>query len=735
METAFTLALLNYFLKIAIKQITYIFTFVLFSASLMAQNTGRLDTLVSSYIERLTQLWNENKNHNFSEYITDPYAATSDRQFPGQYKQSVLSSDNGKQSLLLTRNQLRQNILKKDYGFSLNGGYQENLSAPFVSPDEALVFRRKFSIGVDWDLLKGGLLDNKNAIKKLQQERIQLDAARQHKHISQSTLAHYSFIIQNFNRLKLSIIRFRIKMMQQQNDIARQLWVLKQITGDAFLTSNRHLTDSRSQYYLFDTYNKDFSLLRNDSINTIVPFLADIDYGRLLRATDSITELNRQGDITTQALPQHKYHYYEDISLKAYTRYNYYDVFNPGNQPRNFISLGLNFSAPLRGGLKERGELEAINTQLNHTSTEEINTIKAHNQYYLLNLLYEYRTKLKNYLVLLEKRKEQEERIRIESVKEKQGDLEFNPNTAIYILDDYWSNTVELLEIHQQMFRILLNIQEQVPAIDLSHFMTPLSYTQTSAQVPEQGERYLYIWSKTLEKHTTSFIYDYIHLNQFTDLLVSYKNDKDYLKTLNSFASTLHKQTTVQVHLMLGQNKLLYGGVKELLDSLQSGVNLKIIKGIHLDIEPHTQSGFKDNKEKYFQLYLQLVNTVSAFCNENNLSLSVSIPLHYPEEVILPVFKLCRRVMLMAYENVDPDFISKKTKEETSISSEKTVLALRAKDFSSRDQQEIVFKKIGIKHKAYHDMETLLVLDRESSHLPEPSPVDIKQQKPSENKK
>ncbi|HEY1040834.1 MAG TPA: hypothetical protein VGF30_15570, partial [Bacteroidia bacterium] len=204
------------------------------------------------------------------------------------------------------------------------------------------------------------------------------------------------------------------------------------------------------------------------------------------------------------------------------------------------------------------------------------------------------------------------------------------------------------------------------------------------------------------------------NLNNFNELIISYKNDKAYLKLLNTF---INKNYTRSFSVMTGNNNLVKGGFGKFSDSLAAQLPLNLVKGLHLDVEPHTFNDFKENKDLYFNKYMNLIDSAAIFCKRKNLRLSVSIPLNYPDTVLQKLFAKCDKVYLMAYENVDVDFIKKKIVEEIKLGGDKVVLALRTKDFEDRLQMNEHYKKIGIKHTAYHDYEGLIELDKKEIRL------------------
>ncbi|MFO0357467.1 MAG: hypothetical protein ACK50A_10945 [Sphingobacteriaceae bacterium] len=692
-----------------------------------------MDTIVSAYIKDLTAIWNDNKAKHFNELIQTESSGLE--LFTSASVSSVTASSTLKdqRDLVIKRNRLEQTIYKKDLGLSLGGGYQENLGTPFVSTDDAVVFRRKFMIGVDWDILKGGLIENRTKIKHLQNDLLFIELSqKQNQSNNNSTIAFYAKVIDSFNKAKLKVLEQRLAMINKQHVIAKTLWELKQLSGDAYIKSMQHKTDILLQGKLYSNYNSDFDQIKNKEEINVKPILVDLDFARVLKFVDS-SEVIKDPAATNANYQSNLNSYYQQMSLKAYTRYNYYDVFNNTIVNRNFLSFGLNFSAPLHNTSKERNEIDQINYQLRTMQNDmTANVVNGKNTtYYLLNLFYEYRYKLKQYFNLLEKRKVFEELIRTEVVKQKLYDLEFNPNTAIYLLDDYWSNTIELLDLHQQMYGIILNIHEKVPGLKLSEYIKPIDPNEFVYEFEPKNSRYIYIWSKSFTNHNVEFISDYVRLNNFSDLVISYKNDKAYLSKINDL---IKDNPALNAHLMVGQNKLIVNGMQGFLDSLKTNVNLSSFKGLHLDIEPHAMEDFQQNKEQYFASYMKLLDEFKAFCNEQKIQLSVSIPLNYPENVLNKLFTVSDKVFLMAYENVKDDFIQRKIEGELKMGASKLVIALRTKDFLNRDEMEKKFEKLEIKDRAYHDLETLYELDKVSIRLKDESDKNSNEKKDKNQK-
>lgn len=695
-----------------IKYIIFSTLCALYSLILFGQPDPKEDSTISGYITKLTVIWNNYNDETFNQLLNDHANRSTNlnTQIPG-------SITNNRINLLVRRNQLQQEIFKKDKGFSLNASYQRNTGAPFPDPQDVVVFKQKALFGLDWDILKGGYFDNRFKVKTLKNELDFLKTSNYAQKSNRVYLISSEQVVANFNQKKLTILEKRKALNKQQLEIIEKLWAHKQITKDDYLKAVQNKTDINGLYELYQSFSEKAAALKVQPNDTLEMPLLDIDFERLMKKVNYLvqeSDTSLPASVLQNAIYESKY--IREVGLKAYTRYSYYDVYTPNIANRSFVSFGFNLSMPLNTGYKQKKELYLVNKQLEFQQQNSLNQPEAGVEYLLLNYYYEYRYKLKKYFNLIEKRNVFAEYVRTEKVKQEFGDLEFNPNTALFILDDYWSNTIELLDLHQDMYKVLLNIKEKVPTSEINDFTFPVTIKddEKDSTFTEPEVRAVYIWSKSIMEHEPEMISDYADLNGFNELIISYKSDPKYLKRLKTF---IDKNYTRRISIMTGNNSLINGGFGRLSDSIASQLNMGFVKGLHLDVEPHTFDDFKENKDKYFNKYLKLIDSAAVFCKRYNLRLSVSIPLNYPDTVLKKLFSVCDKVYLMAYENVKVDFIQKKIAEELSLNKEKVVLALRTKDFETRAEMNEHFMKIGIKNQAYHDYEGLLELDKKGIQI------------------
>ncbi len=658
------------------------------------------DELVSSYIKNLSDIWVEMNPRTFDAFILD----SSLTLIADPFKLVPTSNKDLRKEMLLRSNILQQSINKKDLGFHFTVNYQENFKSPIADPEEIVIFKRRAIAGLDWDILKNGFYDNKvkNKVLKVDYDLIQRKKYSDNLNKFQSIQTEQ--LIRYFNEKKIAILNTRDSLNLLQTSIIEKLWSIKHITKDNYLKAIQNTTDISAQYNLYRNYNQ-AEIANKQKFEFELPLL-DINLASLLQKSN--IESIDSNLAYYQQNAKYKSSYINDISLKAYTRYNYYDVYNSNQPNRTYVSVGMNLSVPLAFNQKDKKELYVIQSQLANYKAE---VSQQDFQANLLNHYYEYQYKLKQFKNLYHKRLVYLELIRTERAKYLLTDLEFNPNTALFILDDFWSNSIELLDLKQDLYKILLSLKTKLPDVNISEYTNPLSLNNLSIASSNPPFKAVYIWSDAFKNHSENVINEYCKVNEFNKLLISYNTTKVYLQNIKQFIS---KNYTSSIHLMIGSNKLLNNGIVGYLDTLKQSINLKQIKGIHLDIEPHTQPNFKENQVELFIQYIKILKQAKQFAIDNKLELSVSIPLSYPENILQEINKVCDNVYLMVYENINEEFVNRKCAEEVAIFKDKCVFALRTKDFKDRNEMDLYFKKMKFKKTAYHDLDDLIKFDNSS---------------------
>ena len=669
-----------------------------------SQSSYNKDSLISVKIADLTTFWKKyndlsNARPTFESYavIPDLYAIkTVDSVSMADYQKKV--------------NDAKIARLKQDIGLDANASYLENFN-PAFNADDNLLYNRRFQAGVDWNILSDGIISNRYKQQILKNENAINSLKPKTKIAGDDYIAISHKIIYAFNIHKLKLLEKRQQIIDDKIAIANELYLLKHLPRIELLNIMQQQVDIGSMNQIYKSYNDQLAMQIDPKTlpQNVLP-LFDVDISKTFTysenkvANDSILKLQIQNlELANKPL--------SDIRLNTQLRYNYYDLVTNSVANRSFMSAGIGVSVPIPLGIKANKNVVSAQAKLLEYQQQEA---ASTNETDLLNSFYEFRYKLKQYNNFFEKRKKYEELIRVERVKEKFGNFEFNPLAALNLLDEVLAVDIELLDLQQEMYLQLLDINAKVPGSQVASFIQPYK-VDTLKIVHEKTDKALYIWSEAQTKYTAEYIEEYIRLNKISTAIISLRKDQaNKAEALNLFLKL--KSKGVQSELLVGNNKLLSSKDPSVyLDSITSGIDLKLISALHLDVEPHVLSDYDTNKEKYLNQYVELLKKAKVYCAQKGIKLTVSIPVFYPENILKDIYAQADLVYLMAYEHPDAEFIIRKIKEEFSLDASKTVIALRAKDFKNRTECEKLINELSLTLRtskfALHDLETFVKLD------------------------
>ena len=691
------------------KNILLSFLFVYFHWTGHARSQDAKDTVVEMKIAQLTDVWKKYNALSSREFSFTNMKVVSDFM-----DRSFTLNDTGYYNYLLAYRNASINSVKDDYGLKLSANVSDNFGSPVIADDD-LVYRFRAQTGLDWDIMKDGYYSMKVRVTKLENEYLINKLEHNQQTRSDLFVEKYARILFLYNTQKIKILEDRRIINGQKLELAKQLNTLKEIPYSEVLTVDQSITDIDGMFMVYKSYNDLVKeKIKPEEIPT-EPFpLVDIDFQKLA-ANVSKMETFRQDQDSIINLKIRNLELETDprrnITLRASLKYNYYFV-DPTIGSRDFFSLGVGFSMPIPSGKKNDLKVVDAERQLLQYESKGKTNEDAYEE--LLNSLYEYRYKLKQYMNFNEKRTRFRELLRVERVKEQFGDEEFNPLSALNLLDELLAVNVEMLDLQQQMYLQLLRISNKYPGMKMSDCIKPFSIDLTGSQEKKMNTS-IYAWSSVFEDYSNSYIAEYMILNHFSNAIVSVRKNGPNTSRTTALFDTLSRYG-LSCELMTGNIKMLKADVNRILDSLIAGVVLKNIWGIHLDIEPHALKDYKNKEQQYQQSYIKMLKTAATYCSSKGLKLAVSIPLFYPEETLKEIYATCDRVYLMAYEKPDVDFIEKKTAEEFKFGKDKTIISLRADDFATRHDMEVFVGKLSDRLKidrfAYHDLGRMIDLDQ-----------------------
>ena len=392
--------------------------------------------------------------------------------------------------------------------------------------------------------------------------------------------------------------------------------------------------------------------------------------------------------------------------MSLYSRYNRYTQANGNN--RNFTSAGLTVSIPLP--LRINASKSVVDAEYlefkNQRENINQNTINE-----ISNLCYEFEYAFNDYIKFYIKKLKLKEEIRIEKAKRDIKDVGYSSMHLLKLYNVLYDINHELEDINKRLYLYLIDINKYFPNNTITDFSTRVDFDELFKKPTETKS--MYLWSKDFKKNTNTKIIQTLVTGGFNELIISTNNDVTTEAKLNQLSTELKKKN-IHCLLLIGKNNWL--GDLNQQTSFLNAIPKNIFDGIHLDIEPHAVDGWKTGKkDSLIQDYLNMLQNIEA---QSSLPISVSIPTYYEESFLTLIRDFTSTIYIMAYENIDIDFIERKIKEERSIFPSNDInIAVSMKDFQSKKAFEehisSIKNSLKINNIAIHDYDTYIMLNNQ----------------------
>jgi len=602
--------------------------------------------------------------------------------------------------------------LKADVGLDFYSSAIYNFE-PGITDTEDLFYRSRINAGLDWQILKSGLVGNKRKIRELEiQNQINTLTTLQSKRETQYVYL-YNYIIYLFNKRQLDYVRQRIDIINSFLEISGQMYLVRATRWEDIVElRNRKETLENIQRNL-TKYNEGFEttyagLGFKKDVNVDRLPLIELDAKRIFAGAEIDSIDNQLNELLKEQL-DYKYNRNRDLSLRAFMRYNLYDDGDFTTEGiRTYGSVGATFTAPLFQNKNNRQiaekELAVIRSDKARRQQEVNNS--------LLNQYYEYEYVFKSYMEYFGSKGVVLERLRRELTKDDMNDRSFSPLNAIHQIDQIYAIETDLLDIKQNLYLKILRIYTDMGLENSTQIGNEVVLDGFFDKVV--GERSLYVWSKGFERFSIQFLSNYIANNDFSKIYLS--PGAELNEKINSFLA-LEKLQNVSTYRLVGENSYVTDGDASGLLAIIDEVNNSDFAGIQLDIEPHTLDDWETNKDLYLNRLVEVTQAARSALDSTK-SISISIPNFYPDTIIEGLDALVDEIVVMSYERPELDFVIRKLEEEIRLVPEKLVVAFRTKDFKDRVvMEEFILEFIqrtGIDRIAIHDLNNLISLDQKT---------------------
>ena len=610
---------------------------------------------------------------------------------------------------------LRASIMRADKGVSVVSNNQYNFNIQYDQDD--LWFRARYINGVEWDILSGGLVENRRKAQILENELQMKLLENKNSNSGKISYENRNQIIYYFNKKKVEVLKMRKDISNKKMDVLTQLAESGEIRTTMLLEAHSRTIEINGQFNLYASFNDGVKTILDTNRITTKRLLPPFDVNVVVLRALSGMQYNPNKMMELQSNSDKlRFNWMNDVSLSSGVRYNYYDRTGNGFN-RGFMSMNLTARIPLR-------VFQVDYLALSHLQEEEVKLdMRQEDELKWLeisNLVYELRYKQKQFSNLVEKQRLHSDLLRNYHGLKKIEDPSFQPIEGLNALDEFWAMEIEKIDLLQQMYLKLGEIQEKIPNEAISQYIIPWNGNMSIIDGASDSNyvadsRSMYLWSKAwMDKSATEIITN-VRVWNIQKLLVSAGGSEAHFTQFKQLV-TMADRNELKCELLIGNNRWLSANITPKLDSVWNKISDLPIEGIHLDIEVHTFDGFHDSPDAFFLLYMNRIREASAFCKIHNLRLEVSIPLTYPSEILQELEMLCDEIVVMAYETKGPKQIQSRIADELIIGKDKISVALRAKDYVSKASIEADYRELKdllkVKNTVLHDYQTYKVLNQ-----------------------
>ncbi len=369
-------------------------------------------------------------------------------------------------------------------------------------------------IGLQWELMKGGLLGNRHKYKRLQATQ-NLEALRYDLEINDERLfLRYNIMIFMFNESKIRLLKESQAQVQQELELLYKVYFLKGILYEEILKAKSKMDQIKVQLENYESYNQwllkslDIPEIKERFKNEDLPvFEVNLDYvmndvqGEMLADSMRRLEENLQR-YTNRAI--------DDVSLKLHL-----NQFLGGNdgfslQERNYISAGVTLSVPTEimfdSRIRKRLKEQQIKERVDFSHYEHINEKSE-----IINYYYEYNYKLKTFMEFLYKEMLYQERVRMEIVNHRDFTDIHRSLRILRLMADMRSIRLEMIDLKQQMYLLLLKIYGNTHYRSVIPVIKPIDVAAYYQRLP--ASRTIVMDEAALNQYDQNFIVNYLLSN------------------------------------------------------------------------------------------------------------------------------------------------------------------------------------------------------------------------------
>lgn len=610
---------------------------------------------------------------------------------------------------------------KGDLGINLRGDYTENFT-PGLSIDEDLTFKRRVYVGLEWDIIKGGLFDAGNQIHQLKMKAI-LQEYKSLEYADQENYRYlFNYINYIFNKKNVSLLEERRELIQKQLDFTKELYHLRYVGWEKVLLHQAKLEDIDHQIFQIEAFNKhvpasipDTLLAKPLSADDLPLF--DVNLDSLMKiyyehhTDDTITQLKL-------AIYKDNIKWWKDITLRPFVRYNMY--VNEIDLLRNYGSAGVSLRVPLR--FHNKGKL--MKSQELLYESEQMKRLEGGDNE-LINIYSEFGFQLKKIKGLYYRKMLNDELIRKELVKKELKSAGFNPVHALGLIDEKKEIEMDILDIKKRMYinlvRLSFNLEDRNP-VNFINVLSPQDFTgryKTNIKV--------FVRENDIKENKALDIANYLWKNEFVDVIIENEvaDMSDYLSEM------LEKTRMANIFYSLMVKIPVNGQLPNVEDDVNQilVLNHPRIIGLHYELD---SLGLGVGVDEINEIVLtDWLTSFSPEVTNGNFRISIGIPQGLSMSLLNRIYDKFDLVFVHEMGTPNSNRVQQNYSSEMNQDRDRFVLSLDGDDFVDRmhleDYIASLYDQLGLSNFAYSDFSSLKKVDIKSFEIGNLSQVRSKE--------
>ena len=620
------------------------------SASISAKELGQQSTeqeafwqLIQTLYSKLERLPEASKDLSLSHSI---YTQSCDTPNDSLYRAQSLRSE--------------AEALDNNWGVELRG----RLTSDALQNDEDSGGSRLAQgyVELSWNVLKHGLVQNNHNADVLHKKAELVELQEKSNKIIRTLRCIDYKLDKVFAGYTSKILSLKLQLLESIYPIERRAYFKGWSRFDDLVVTDSELKLARHELnYLHSSPYFDQSLLEIQN-----PADIDIDMNALVFAIRENALPKQYTQLQKEILGQQK-KAADDNQLRFFVRDNI--IQNDSFEP-NDVVMGLNFIVPFTRD-SEKPLVNSIRALDEHEKMQDWERlVKVRNAYEQVRFQQKQLIKQRaRFLRALERTRQTVAEIRLLAKYEL---LPVAATRLRTVLDAGY----ELIQVRQSLY-IRINQVFQAAGVEIKDTYLRLFDTEFAKNKSRVSARSMYLWSTAFNKQPNQQIIDFMKAKGIHEVILSGSAKTDVNK-LNDFIAQV-ENADLLVTTMTGANEWT-SPEKHQQAAIKSAIAIEKSQRLHLDVEPHTLAGYKQHKQKFLMDYLAMIRGVRKAIG--NRFLSVSVPVHWPEEVYRQLSIEVDQLNVMAYgsDNVGKIYSRLQTVLK-SVPRHKIVIALNIPDF------------------------------------------------------